>query len=157
MQNQRVKTTRRSLSGCFAVLKQIHKAHLPVQMLIWLDLSRLPLWVSHLKLLFSAFWNPGFSAATSMFTFVVLIITIIICLSHVCFGHFKYLSAHNYKVIAYLLWVVFIISKSTCRILLNMCFFATDWLPGRGWVRKWAFSVSFWIPQGRCMCPLSCF
>ena len=41
---------------------------------------------------------PGFSAATSMFTFVVLIITIIICLSHVCFGHFKYLSAHNYKV-----------------------------------------------------------
>ena len=33
-----------------------------------------------------------------MFTFVVLIITIIICLSHVCFGHFKYLSAHNYKV-----------------------------------------------------------
>ena len=40
----------------------------------------------------------GFTAATSMFTFVVLIITIIICLSHVCFGHFKYLSAHNYKV-----------------------------------------------------------
>lgn len=33
-----------------------------------------------------------------MFTFVILIITIIICLSHVCFGHFKYLSAHNYKV-----------------------------------------------------------
>uniref|UniRef100_A0A673ASA2 CSC1-like protein 2 n=1 Tax=Sphaeramia orbicularis TaxID=375764 RepID=A0A673ASA2_9TELE len=29
------------------------------------------------------------STATSMFTFVVLIITIIICLSHVCFGHFK--------------------------------------------------------------------
>lgn len=33
-----------------------------------------------------------------MFTFVVLIITIIVCLSHVVFGHFKYLSAHNYKV-----------------------------------------------------------
>lgn len=33
-----------------------------------------------------------------MFTFVVLIITIIICLSHVVFGHFKYLSAHNYKI-----------------------------------------------------------
>lgn len=45
------------------------------------------------------FFNPGFSAATSMFTFIVLIITIIICLSHVCFGHFKYLSAHNYKVL----------------------------------------------------------
>lgn len=33
-----------------------------------------------------------------MFTFVVLIITIIVCISHVVFGHFKYLSAHNYKV-----------------------------------------------------------
>lgn len=46
----------------------------------------------------STFFPPGFSAATSMFTFIVLIITIIVCLSHVCFGHFKYLSAHNYKV-----------------------------------------------------------
>uniref|UniRef100_A0A8C4DX10 Transmembrane protein 63B n=1 Tax=Dicentrarchus labrax TaxID=13489 RepID=A0A8C4DX10_DICLA len=50
-------------------------------------------------LLFFSTVRSGFSAATSMFTFVVLIITIIICLSHVCFGHFKYLSAHNYKVI----------------------------------------------------------
>lgn len=33
-----------------------------------------------------------------MFTLVVLIVTIVVCLSHVCFGHFKYLSAHNYKV-----------------------------------------------------------
>ena len=33
-----------------------------------------------------------------MFTFVVLVITIVVCLCHVCFGHFKYLSAHNYKV-----------------------------------------------------------
>lgn len=40
----------------------------------------------------------GFLAPTSMFTFVVLVITIVICLCHVCFGHFKYLSAHNYKV-----------------------------------------------------------
>ncbi|KAI4888533.1 hypothetical protein NFI96_026807 [Prochilodus magdalenae] len=40
----------------------------------------------------------GFVAATSLFTFVVLIITIIICLCHVVFGHFKYLSAHNYKI-----------------------------------------------------------
>uniref|UniRef100_A0A8C5HXH1 CSC1-like protein 2 n=1 Tax=Gouania willdenowi TaxID=441366 RepID=A0A8C5HXH1_GOUWI len=47
------------------------------------------------------FFSTVRSAATSMFTFVVLIITIIICLSHVCFGHFKYLSAHNYKVTAY--------------------------------------------------------
>uniref|UniRef100_A0A672H5N4 CSC1-like protein 2 n=1 Tax=Salarias fasciatus TaxID=181472 RepID=A0A672H5N4_SALFA len=48
-------------------------------------------------LLFFSTVRSGFSAATSMFTFVVLVITIIICLSHVCFGHFKYLSAHNYK------------------------------------------------------------
>ncbi|KAG2467116.1 CSCL2 protein, partial [Polypterus senegalus] len=41
----------------------------------------------------------GFLASTtSMFTFIVLIVTIVICLSHVCFGHFKYLSAHNYKI-----------------------------------------------------------
>ncbi|PIO15449.1 hypothetical protein AB205_0055170 [Aquarana catesbeiana] len=40
----------------------------------------------------------GFLAPTSMFTFVVLVITIVICLSHVCFGHFKYLSAHNYRI-----------------------------------------------------------
>uniref|UniRef100_A0A8C3G4T4 Transmembrane protein 63B n=1 Tax=Cyclopterus lumpus TaxID=8103 RepID=A0A8C3G4T4_CYCLU len=45
------------------------------------------------------FFSTVRSAATSMFTFIVLIITIIICLSHVCFGHFKYLSAHNYKVL----------------------------------------------------------
>lgn len=40
----------------------------------------------------------GFKTPTSMFTLVVLIVTIVVCLSHVCFGHFKYLSAHNYKV-----------------------------------------------------------
>lgn len=40
----------------------------------------------------------GFDTPTSMFTLVVLIVTIVVCLSHVCFGHFKYLSAHNYKV-----------------------------------------------------------
>lgn len=33
-----------------------------------------------------------------MFTLVVLVVTMVVCLSHVCFGHFKYLSAHNYKV-----------------------------------------------------------
>ncbi|XP_039994887.1 CSC1-like protein 2 isoform X2 [Xiphias gladius] len=49
-------------------------------------------------LLFFSTVRSGFSAATSMFTFIVLIITIIVCLSHVCFGHFKYLSAHNYKI-----------------------------------------------------------
>ncbi|XP_076018249.1 mechanosensitive cation channel TMEM63B-like isoform X2 [Genypterus blacodes] len=49
-------------------------------------------------LLFFSTVRSGITAGTSMFTFIVLIITIIICLSHVCFGHFKYLSAHNYKI-----------------------------------------------------------
>ncbi|KAF5900377.1 CSC1-like protein 2 isoform X1, partial [Clarias magur] len=49
-------------------------------------------------LLFFSTVRTGFLAATSMFTFVVLIITIIVCVSHVVFGHFKYLSAHNYKI-----------------------------------------------------------
>uniref|UniRef100_A0A672PQ17 Transmembrane protein 63B n=1 Tax=Sinocyclocheilus grahami TaxID=75366 RepID=A0A672PQ17_SINGR len=49
-------------------------------------------------LLFFSTMRTGFLTPTSMFTFVVLIITIVVCLSHVCFGHFKYLSAHNYKV-----------------------------------------------------------
>uniref|UniRef100_A0AAQ5X6K0 Transmembrane protein 63Ba n=1 Tax=Amphiprion ocellaris TaxID=80972 RepID=A0AAQ5X6K0_AMPOC len=64
-------------------------------------------------LLFFSTVRSGFSAATSMFTFVVLIITIIICLSHVCFGHFKYLSAHNYKcfTLAYIQ-----------LLMVNMCF-----------------------------------
>uniref|UniRef100_A0A8C2AEW6 Transmembrane protein 63B n=1 Tax=Cyprinus carpio TaxID=7962 RepID=A0A8C2AEW6_CYPCA len=48
-------------------------------------------------LLFFSTMRTGFLTPTSMFTFVVLIITIVVCLSHVCFGHFKYLSAHNYK------------------------------------------------------------
>ncbi|XP_030604392.1 CSC1-like protein 2 isoform X2 [Archocentrus centrarchus] len=48
-------------------------------------------------LLFFSTVRLGFSAGTSMFTFVVLIITIIIYLCHVIFGYFKYFSAHNYK------------------------------------------------------------
>ncbi|TRY97622.1 hypothetical protein DNTS_004750 [Danionella cerebrum] len=49
-------------------------------------------------LLFFSTFRTGFAAPTSMFNFVVLIITIIVCISHVVFGHFKYLSAHNYKI-----------------------------------------------------------
>ncbi|KAI7794957.1 CSC1-like protein 2 isoform X3 [Triplophysa rosa] len=49
-------------------------------------------------LLFFSTVRTGFLTPLSMFTFVVLIITIVVCLSHVCFGHFKYLSAHNYKI-----------------------------------------------------------
>lgn len=40
----------------------------------------------------------GFMAATSLFTLVVLCLTIFICISYTCFGHFKYLSPHNYAV-----------------------------------------------------------
>lgn len=160
MWNQHVKKIRCSLSGFFLQCwNKVKKSSPPCPNIDLTVLSTPPaasLWFIHLKLFFSAFSNPGFSAATSMFTFVVLIITIIICLSHVCFGHFKYLSAHNYKVIESLLWILFIIPKCTCMILLNM-FFATDWLPGHGWVRKWAFSVSICIRQGCCMYPLICF
>uniref|UniRef100_A0A8C9T1L4 Transmembrane protein 63B n=1 Tax=Scleropages formosus TaxID=113540 RepID=A0A8C9T1L4_SCLFO len=49
-------------------------------------------------LLFFSTVRTGVTAPTSVVTLIVLIITIIICLSHTCFGHFKYLSAHNYKV-----------------------------------------------------------
>uniref|UniRef100_A0A665T1Q6 Transmembrane protein 63B n=1 Tax=Echeneis naucrates TaxID=173247 RepID=A0A665T1Q6_ECHNA len=48
-------------------------------------------------LLFFSTVRTGFETPTSRFTLVVLIVTIVVCLSHVCFGHFKYLSAHNYK------------------------------------------------------------
>ncbi|XP_061737114.1 CSC1-like protein 2 isoform X2 [Nerophis ophidion] len=49
-------------------------------------------------LLFFSTMRTGFETPTSMFTLVVLVVTIVVCLSHVCFGHFKYLSAHNYKI-----------------------------------------------------------
>uniref|UniRef100_A0A8C1ULF2 Transmembrane protein 63A n=1 Tax=Cyprinus carpio TaxID=7962 RepID=A0A8C1ULF2_CYPCA len=47
--------------------------------------------------------RTGFKAATSMFTLVVLCVTIFICLSYTCFGHFKYLSPHNYNVSCFVL------------------------------------------------------
>jgi len=40
----------------------------------------------------------GFKAPTTMFTFLVVNITIVICLAYTCFGCFKYLSPLNYKV-----------------------------------------------------------
>lgn len=42
----------------------------------------------------------GFWTSTSLFTLVVLCITILICISYTCFGHFKHLSPHNYEVSA---------------------------------------------------------
>lgn len=37
----------------------------------------------------------GFKTPTSLFTLVVLCITVFICVSYTCFGYFKYLSPHN--------------------------------------------------------------
>ncbi|XP_059366703.1 CSC1-like protein 1 [Carassius carassius] len=49
-------------------------------------------------LYFFSVLRTGFKAATSLFTLVVLCVTIFICLSYTFFGHFKYLSPHNYNV-----------------------------------------------------------
>lgn len=44
----------------------------------------------------------GFFTSTSLFTLVVLCITVFICISYSCFGHFKYLSPHNSAVSVFL-------------------------------------------------------
>ncbi|KAF7666558.1 hypothetical protein LDENG_00101530 [Lucifuga dentata] len=49
-------------------------------------------------LYFFSVLRTGFKAATSLFTLVVLTVTIFICLGYSCFGCFKYLSPHNYAV-----------------------------------------------------------
>lgn len=49
-------------------------------------------------LYFFSVLRTGFMAATSLFTLVVLCIAVFICLSYTCFGVFKYLSPHNYKI-----------------------------------------------------------
>ncbi|XP_068564939.1 CSC1-like protein 1 [Cebidichthys violaceus] len=49
-------------------------------------------------LYFFSVLRAGFWTATSLFTLVVLCITVLICLSFTCFGHLKYLSPHNYAV-----------------------------------------------------------
>ncbi|KAL2082111.1 hypothetical protein ACEWY4_021929 [Coilia grayii] len=49
-------------------------------------------------LYFYSVLRTGFMAETSLFTLVVLCITVFICIAYTCFGHFKYLSPHNYKV-----------------------------------------------------------
>ncbi|KAB5542088.1 hypothetical protein PHYPO_G00087430 [Pangasianodon hypophthalmus] len=49
-------------------------------------------------LYFFSVLRTGFMAATSLFTLVVLCVTIFIAISYTCFGHFKYLSPHNYAV-----------------------------------------------------------
>ncbi|XP_062267137.1 CSC1-like protein 1 [Platichthys flesus] len=47
-------------------------------------------------LYFFSVLRTGFWTSTSLFTLVVLFITIFICISYTCFGCFKYLSPHNY-------------------------------------------------------------
>ncbi|XP_051747152.1 CSC1-like protein 1 isoform X2 [Ctenopharyngodon idella] len=49
-------------------------------------------------LYFFSVLRTGFMADTSLFTLVVLCVTIFICIGYTCFGHFKYLSPHNYKL-----------------------------------------------------------
>ncbi|XP_017579513.1 CSC1-like protein 1 [Pygocentrus nattereri] len=49
-------------------------------------------------LYFFSILRTGFMADTSLFTLVVLCVTIFICIGYTCFGHFKYLSPHSYIV-----------------------------------------------------------
>ncbi|KAI4882995.1 hypothetical protein NFI96_015791 [Prochilodus magdalenae] len=49
-------------------------------------------------LYFFSVLRNGFKADTSLFTLVVLCLTIFVCIGYTCFGHFKYLSPHNYIV-----------------------------------------------------------
>ncbi|CAL8394826.1 unnamed protein product [Arctogadus glacialis] len=49
-------------------------------------------------LYFFSVLRMGFNAVTSLFTFVVLCVTVFIFTGYNCFGNFKYLSPHNYSV-----------------------------------------------------------
>uniref|UniRef100_A0A3Q0SIY5 Transmembrane protein 63A n=1 Tax=Amphilophus citrinellus TaxID=61819 RepID=A0A3Q0SIY5_AMPCI len=51
------------------------------------------IWLYFFSVLRTGFWTP-----TSLFTLVILCITILISLSYTCFGFFKYLSPLNYVV-----------------------------------------------------------
>lgn len=51
------------------------------------------IWLYFFSVLRAGFWR-----STSLFTLVVLCITVFVCLSYTLFGHFKYLSPHNYAV-----------------------------------------------------------
>uniref|UniRef100_A0A3B4YTB4 Transmembrane protein 63B n=1 Tax=Stegastes partitus TaxID=144197 RepID=A0A3B4YTB4_9TELE len=49
-------------------------------------------------LYFFSVLRAGFMRSTSLFTLVVLCVTVFFCVGYTCFGHFKYLSPHNYAV-----------------------------------------------------------
>ncbi|XP_036405585.1 CSC1-like protein 1 [Megalops cyprinoides] len=51
-----------------------------------------------LWLYFFSVIRTGFTTDTSLFTFIILCVTVAIGISYTCFGHFKYLSPHNYNV-----------------------------------------------------------
>ncbi|XP_068198301.1 CSC1-like protein 1 isoform X2 [Antennarius striatus] len=51
------------------------------------------IWLYFFSVLRTGFWAP-----TSVFTLVVLFITVFISIGLTCFGHFRYLSPHVYKV-----------------------------------------------------------
>uniref|UniRef100_A0A3P8SAA9 Transmembrane protein 63A n=1 Tax=Amphiprion percula TaxID=161767 RepID=A0A3P8SAA9_AMPPE len=51
------------------------------------------IWLYFFSVLRAGFWR-----STSLFTLVVLCITVFFCLGYTCFGHFKYLSPQNYAV-----------------------------------------------------------
>lgn len=42
--------------------------------------------------------SPGMTAPATLFTFLVVLLTILVCLAYTCFGCFKHLSPLNYKV-----------------------------------------------------------
>lgn len=41
---------------------------------------------------------PGLKAPATLFTFLVVLLTILACLLYTCFGCFRHLSPWNYKV-----------------------------------------------------------
>uniref|UniRef100_G1RTW2 Transmembrane protein 63A n=1 Tax=Nomascus leucogenys TaxID=61853 RepID=G1RTW2_NOMLE len=49
-------------------------------------------------LYFFSFLRLGMKAPATLFTFLVVLLTILVCLAHTCFGCFKHLSPLNYKV-----------------------------------------------------------
>lgn len=42
--------------------------------------------------------SPGMTAPATLFTFLVMLLTILVCLGYTCFGCFKHLCPLNYKV-----------------------------------------------------------
>ncbi|XP_053315463.1 CSC1-like protein 1 [Spea bombifrons] len=67
----------------FAAVRQALAA--PILCLMWL--------------FFFSFLRMGFKAPSTLFTLIILVITIFICMLYTCFGWFKHLSPLNYKIV----------------------------------------------------------